>query len=251
MCGTRSVVPNLWSPPRRGLTARPAPCPSRGSPCPKEAAVAKPRRTHVPIHIIGESPQGDHFLRLWQAALGTDTLRYRALERLKDGSHLFLLDAPAAWAVLVDRREEARGPDWLHRYAILFEPSWSPVTWQVELTAYRWDPWLQADREGEPRSPAPPGDRRPPGRRRQPPGPAHPADPSFRPARAPGGGRPPRRHRPGPCQARPSGRRRHRPRSRSVRPGRRRLASLARGRAARGPPAREGRGPRCRRPCRG
>lgn len=111
--------------------------------------MAKPRRTHVPIHIIGESPQGDHFLRLWQAALGTDTLRYRALERLKDGSHLFLLDAPAAWAVLVDRREEARGPDWLHRYAILFEPSWSPVTWQVELTAYRWDPWLQADVTGD------------------------------------------------------------------------------------------------------
>lgn len=111
--------------------------------------MATPRRKHISITGIGQSPQGDHFLRLWQAALGADSFSYKPIESLKDGTHIFLLRGPAGWAVSVDRKEEARGNEWLHRYGILFEPQWSPVSWQTELTAYRWDPWLHAKATGD------------------------------------------------------------------------------------------------------
>lgn len=111
--------------------------------------MAKPRHKHAPINTIEESPQGKHFLLLWQEALGADTLNYAPLEALPDGTHLFLIRGPAGWAVLVDGKEKARRNEWFARYGILFEPAWSPVSWQLELTTHRWDPWLHAKQTGD------------------------------------------------------------------------------------------------------
>jgi len=125
---------------------RPTPC--LGRPYPKEAVMAKPRRKHANFKSIAQSPQGRHFLSLAQSALGADSLQYRPIESLK-GGHIFLLRGPAGWAVLVDRKEKAHGNEWLHRYGILFEPPWSPISWQIDLLAYRWCPWLHAKATGD------------------------------------------------------------------------------------------------------
>lgn len=111
--------------------------------------MAKPRRKHVNFSGIAASPQGRHFLSLAASALGTKDFQYRALESLKDGTHLFLLAGPSGFALLVDRKEKADGNEWLNRYGILFEPPLSPVTWQIELVTHRWDPWLHAKTTGD------------------------------------------------------------------------------------------------------
>lgn len=110
--------------------------------------MAKPRRKYVNFKSISESPQGRHFVSLAQSALGTDDFQYRPIESLKD-CHIFLLRGPAGWAVLVDRKEKAHGNEWLHHYGILFEPSWSPISWQLDLLTYRWCPWLHAKVTGD------------------------------------------------------------------------------------------------------
>ncbi|MHB0979214.1 MAG: hypothetical protein ACYC5Q_03890 [Thermoleophilia bacterium] len=111
--------------------------------------MAKPRRKHAAIGTIEESPQGKSFLLLWQETLGAEALSYAPLEALRDGTHLFLIRGPAGWAVLVDGKEKARGNEWFTRYGILFEPAWSPLSWQLELTTHRWDPWLHAKHTGD------------------------------------------------------------------------------------------------------
>lgn len=111
--------------------------------------MAKPRHQHPGLSIMEESPQGQFFLTLWQSALGEDPLRYSAIEALPDGTHVFLVAGSRGWATLVQRKSVAQGNEWYYRWGMLFEPSWSPVSWQLELTAYRWDPFLQAEVNGD------------------------------------------------------------------------------------------------------
>ena len=111
--------------------------------------MAKPRRKHPRLSLIEESPQGKHFISLIGSALGTESFAYAPIESLRDGTHIFLLRGPSGIATLVERKEQAVGNEWSTRYGVLFEPSWSPVSWQAEILTYRWDPWLHAKVTGD------------------------------------------------------------------------------------------------------
>jgi len=111
--------------------------------------MAKPRRKHANFSSIEESPQGKHFLSLVESALGAQPFSYAPIESLKDGTHIFLLRGQSGIATLVERKEQAAGNEWSRLYGVLFEPMWSPVTWQIEILTYRWDPWLHAKATGD------------------------------------------------------------------------------------------------------
>ncbi len=111
--------------------------------------MSKPRRKHPGVNIIEESPQGRQFIALCHSVLGDGPISYQPLERLKDGSHLFLLAGPRATGILVEGKEQALGGEWRTRWGLLLEVPGSPTTVQIGLVTYRWDPWLYAKRTGD------------------------------------------------------------------------------------------------------
>lgn len=111
--------------------------------------MAKPRRKHPGWNIIEESPQGGQFIALCHSILGDGPIRYRPLERLKDGSHVFQLSGPRTMGVLVEGKERALGSEWRTQWGFLVDVPGSPTTFQIDLVTFRWDPWLHAKRTGD------------------------------------------------------------------------------------------------------
>jgi hypothetical protein len=111
--------------------------------------MAKPRRKHPGIGSIEESPQGRYCLMEVCWVLGTEAFAYRALERLKDGTHIFLIGGPRGRGLLVERKEKGLGSGWRSRYGIIVEPDSGPVVWHMDLFIHRWDPWLHAEVSGD------------------------------------------------------------------------------------------------------
>lgn len=122
--------------------------------------MAKPRRKHPScIYMAFESPQAAWFLNLVESILGEDR-SYTPLERLRDGAHVYVMQGSINQGFLVDAHEVAQGEVWMRRCGFRCEPVGLPLAYQIELVAYRWDPWLYAEVSGDRRILDWPADRR-------------------------------------------------------------------------------------------
>ncbi|MHB9149789.1 MAG: hypothetical protein ACYC33_06890 [Thermoleophilia bacterium] len=111
--------------------------------------MATPRRKHPGWSTIEETHQGRQFVALCHSVLGEGPIRYRPLERLKDGSHVFKLSGPRTMGILVEGKGRAVGSEWRTQWGFLLELHGSPSVFQADLVTFRWDPWLHAKRTGD------------------------------------------------------------------------------------------------------
>jgi hypothetical protein len=111
--------------------------------------MAKPRRKHPSICTMEESPQGAYCVALLNGVVGDEIFSYRALETLKDGTHIFVVGGRRGRGILVERKGKAVGNEWLCRFGVIAEQFHSPVVWHMDLAVWRWDPWLHAEATGD------------------------------------------------------------------------------------------------------
>lgn len=116
---------------------------------PSRRAVAKPKRRRPAFCSIEDSSQDEHFQALKAALPKTDSIYYQALEYLKEGVDLLAVWGPNDDAPLLQGQWQLVGSGVVQGYALVFEPLWSPLTWQYERTTYRWDPPLHARATGD------------------------------------------------------------------------------------------------------
>lgn len=110
--------------------------------------MAKPRRKHPSLGAIVESPQGVMFLNLIKWILGEE-VSYAALERTRNGSHVFLMQGPQNQGFLVEAKERAEDDEWVWETGFRCEPQGIATLLHLEFVAYRWDPWLHAEETGD------------------------------------------------------------------------------------------------------
>lgn len=104
------------------------------------------RRKHPLISVLQESPQGSRFLVQMLDLLGR-RMQWAPTEMLGD-IRVFMVRGPDGWGVLFDQEEFAEGDVFVHRLGFQHVAR-DFTTTLSELTAYRWNPWPDADPDGD------------------------------------------------------------------------------------------------------
>src|SRR5512133_2391109 len=110
--------------------------------------MAKPRRKNPGLNVAEASPQGEVFVSILMSFLGEEVW-WKALEQTRDKSIIFLIGGSRGCGVLVEGPDCAEEDRWVHRWGFRYNPADLAIIVQMDFTAQRWDPWLNADTTGD------------------------------------------------------------------------------------------------------